>query len=179
MKKIKSLFKRDFETHLVYDEVTEGCEWVKEGEGIATQKLDGTACMVESGKLYKRYDVKKGRPTPKEGIPCEKEPDKNTGHWPWWIPVGDGPEDKYFREAFSGHELSCTYELVGPKINGNKEAIDVHKLFRHGRIKLEDVPIEFEKLQTWLSGKNIEGIVWHHADGEMVKIKKKDFGLKW
>jgi hypothetical protein len=27
--------------------------------------------------------------------------------------------------------------------------------------------------------KDIEGIVWHHPDGRMVKIKKKDFGYKW
>jgi hypothetical protein len=25
---------------------------------------------------------------------------------------------------------------------------------------------------------NIEGIVWHHSDGRMVKIKAKDFGIK-
>lgn len=41
-----------------------------------------------------------------------------------------------------------------------------------------DVPIEFEALKTWLTDKDIEGIVWHHPDGRMVKIKKKDFRLK-
>ena len=27
--------------------------------------------------------------------------------------------------------------------------------------------------------RNIEGIVWHHPDGRMVKIKARDFGLPW
>lgn len=25
----------------------------------------------------------------------------------------------------------------------------------------------------------IEGLVWHHDDGRMAKIKRRDFGLKW
>lgn len=43
MKKIKSLFKRNYETdHLVRDEVVEGSEWVLEGHGVGTLKIDGT-----------------------------------------------------------------------------------------------------------------------------------------
>jgi hypothetical protein len=33
-------------------------------------------------------------------------------------------------------------------------------------------------LKAYLAYKDIEGIVWHHSDGRMVKIKGKDFGLK-
>ena len=55
MRKIPSLFKRDYEgTHKVYDEVVEGSEWVLAGEGVPTRKWNGTACMIEGGKLYKR-----------------------------------------------------------------------------------------------------------------------------
>jgi hypothetical protein len=25
----------------------------------------------------------------------------------------------------------------------------------------------------------MEGVVWYHEDGRMVKIKRRDFGLKW
>ena len=57
MKKIASLFKRDYDgSRLVYDEVVPGSEWVIEGEGIATQKWDGTSCLVYEDALYKRYD---------------------------------------------------------------------------------------------------------------------------
>lgn len=59
MKKIKTLFQRVIENHEIVDIlpiVTDGCEWVLKGEGIATRKLDGTACMVKDGKLFARYD---------------------------------------------------------------------------------------------------------------------------
>jgi hypothetical protein len=42
----------------------------------------------------------------------------------------------------------------------------------------EPPPRDFDGLRTWLAGKDIEGIVWHHPDGRMAKIKLRDFGLK-
>lgn len=44
MKKIPTLFKRQIENHKVVEvlpEVTEGFEWVLNGEGEATVKIDG------------------------------------------------------------------------------------------------------------------------------------------
>jgi hypothetical protein len=35
---------------------------VLDGEGVATRKYDGTSCLVSAAKLFKRYEVKKGRP---------------------------------------------------------------------------------------------------------------------
>lgn len=189
MKKIPSLFKRDYEgTRLVFDEVVPGSEWVQRGEGIATQKHDGTACMVKDNLLYKRYDAKEGKPAPVNGIPCEDAPDPNTGHWPHWVPITGSKEDQYFREGWDNYQrentlgfrvADGTYELVGPKVNGNREGHSYHILIRHGSTVLHGVPTEFEALKGWLSELNIEGIVWHHPDGRMVKIKRKDFGLKW
>ena len=142
MKKIKSLFKRDYESkdRLVYNEVVEGCEWVLEGEGIATRKYDGTSCMIKEGVLYKRYDAKNGKKPPKGFIPAQ-DPDPITGHWPGWIVVDfSKPENKYHKQAF---ELEAdiqeymeleegTYELCGPKINGNPEHFDFHVLWCEG-----------------------------------------------
>src|SRR5579862_2829017 len=118
MKKIPSLFQRDRTTNLVYDEVTPGCEWVwASGEGYATEKMDGTACLVKEGYLFKRYDAKGKKPP--AGFMAAQEPDPITGHWPGWILVGDGPEDQYHREAWrerGPHTYQdWTYELVGPK----------------------------------------------------------------
>jgi hypothetical protein len=46
MRKIVSLFKRDYEgTRLVHDEAVPGAEWVLAGEGTATRKFDGTCCI--------------------------------------------------------------------------------------------------------------------------------------
>jgi len=41
--------------------------------------------------------------------------------------------------------------------------------------KLEDVPRTFEAIKAYLGQRDIEGIVWHHPDGRIVKIKKRDF----
>jgi hypothetical protein len=182
MQKIISLFKRDYEgNRLVYNEVVEGAEWVIAGEGTATRKWDGTCCMIKDGKLYKRYDCKKGKTPPEGFIPAQK-PDPITGHYPGWIFVFIGnPENIYHLEAFGRLEenyLDGTYELCGPKVNGNNEKLDKHELIPHGYMFYKDCPRTFEGLKEWFKGKDIEGIVWHHEDGRMVKIKKKDFGLK-
>lgn len=178
MKKIPSLFKRDFETNLIYNEVTEGCEWVAQGEGIATKKIDGTACMIKDGILYKRYDAKHGKPAPKNGIACMPKPDPITGHWPFWVPVTDLPEDQYYRDAYQKIKSDGTYELCGPKINKNPEGYEIHKLVPHGIIKYPKCPRTFEEIKEFFKGKDIEGIVWYRDNGDMCKIKKRDFGMK-
>lgn len=183
MKKIKSLFMRNYDgDRQVYDEIVPGSEWVANGEGWATEKLDGTACMVRDGKLYKRFDAKKGKQPPPEWEPCEDAPDEHTGHWPGWVPVGDGPEDKWHREAFECQPnlANGTYELVGPKVQGNPyHLVSLHELWRHGDRVLAGVPRTFNELRDWLAEHKIEGIVWWRKDGEMVKIKARDFGLPW
>ena len=41
------------------------------------------------------------------------------------------------------------------------------------------IPVDLERdFDCILSDAIVEGIVWHHPDGRMVKIKTKDFGLK-
>lgn len=187
MKKIISLFQRNYEgDRLVRDEVVPGAEWVLAGEGVATKKWDGTSCLVQGGRLFKRYDVKKGR-TPPVGFNPAQEPDPVTGHWPGWVPVGDGPEDRWHREAFGGGGLtdeSCggTYELCGPKVQGNPERLTKHILIRHGLAHLRDVPRDFEGLRDYFRTHDVEGVVWWRVPGDdecdKVKIKAKDFGVK-
>ena len=41
-----------------------------------------------------------------------------------------------------------------------------------------DFPRTYDQIKDALENTDIEGIVWHHPDGRMVKIKKKDFGFK-
>lgn len=180
MKKVISLFQRNYEgDRKVRDEITPGAEWVVRGEGIPTEKIDGTSCMVRNGRLFKRYDAKKGKTPPPSFEPAQETPDANTGHWPGWIPVGDGPEDKWHREAW----LNCadlgygTYELIGPKVQGNRYCLDHHILRLHGDVVLRDTPCDFEGIREYLATHpEYEGIVWHHPDGRMVKIKQRDFG---
>lgn len=190
MQKIISLFCRNYDgDRLVRDEIVPGAEWVIAGEGTATVKFDGTCCMVRDGRLYRRYDAwvsgKKKRQPP-AGFEPAQEPDPVTGHWPGWVPVGDGPEDRWHREAFSyGPLADGTYELVGPKVQGNPHAFDKHLLLRHGETVLGNAPRSYGEIKDYFeafpvrAGHRIEGIVWHHPDGRMVKIKRRDFGLRW
>jgi len=177
MKKIISLFHRNYEgDRKVRDEVVSGAEWVVAGEGVATRKWDGTCCMVREGRLFKRYEVKPGKNPPEDFEPGG-EIDEDTGKRQGWRPVGEGPEDKYHREAFMGAEPDGTYELCGPKVQGGVEGFEGHVLVPHGKHPV-DAPRSFAELREWLATAGIEGVVWHHPDGRMVKIKARDFGLK-
>lgn len=182
MKKIISLFQRNYETdRRVRDEVVPGAEWVLAGEGTATRKYDGTCCLIRDGRLFKRYEVKPGNKAP-EGFEAANEVDETTGKQQGWLPVGDGQEDKYHREGLQnlfGRLADGTYELMGPKIQGNRENYPFHFLMPHAKAQvLKDAPRDFNGLRQYLQTAGIEGIVWHHPDGRMVKIKAKDFGLK-
>ena len=52
MKKIPTLFERQFDNHKVVGitpNVHEGMEWVLRGEGVATEKIDGSCCAYFRG----------------------------------------------------------------------------------------------------------------------------------
>lgn len=184
MKKMPSLFKRDYEkTRKVYSEVVPGSEWVLDGEGVPTIKYDGTSCMVRGGKLYKRYDRKKKgdsyKPAPKGWEPCEKTPNEQTGHWPGWVPVDESnPNDKWHCSVVIP-QADGTYELVGPKVQSNPYQLDQHELWCHGAEIILENPRTFQEIEEFLKTASIEGIVWHHEDGRRVKIKAGDFGFDW
>ena len=167
------------------------------------------------------YEFVTKKSIPDNAIPCQ-DPDLTSGHWPHWVPCNrDNPSDKYHWEAFDQYmeqfypktRLSVdqsllledswaknkthdgTYELCGPKVQGNPEGFEEHTLVHHGSEEMligsakfmeyigmtwQDVPVEdqFESLRLVLLCINVEGIVFHHPDGRMCKIRKKDFGLK-
>lgn len=182
MKKIPTIFERDWngDRSRVVNAQNNECAWVFAGEGVATRKIDGTCCLVRDGKLFKRRELRDADATPPEFELADH--DDVTGKRVGWMPVTDGPEDARHREAFAdGAHGDGTYELIGPKVQGNPEHVDRHMLVRHGdglSGVINDVPRDFEALPSWMEGKDIEGIVWHHPDGRMAKIKLRDFGLK-
>lgn len=187
MRKMPCLFVRRFEGNRIADitaEVSPGCEWVARREGVATRKWDGTACLVREGALFARYDAKRGKTPPPGAIPCDPEPDPVTGHWPHWVEVLDQPQFKWHREAWESAQIDGsaaidgTYELVGPAINNNREKLERHQFRKHGDEVL-DAPRSFEDLREWLRDFRGEGIVFHHPDGRMSKIRRNDFGFGW
>ncbi|MFA5392003.1 MAG: DUF5565 family protein [Candidatus Omnitrophota bacterium] len=180
MRKIISLFQRNYETdRLVRNEIVPGAEWVSNGEGVATRKYDGTCCMIKDGVLFKRYEAKKKPPD--DFVPAQDQ-DPTTGHWVGWRPCyRTEPADKYHWLAFDSltDKEDGTYELLGPKIQANPEEVSEYILLKHSDAEvLPDCPRDFEGIHRWFEDRDIEGVVFHHPDGRMVKIKKKDFGLK-
>lgn len=193
MKKMPCLFVREFhgrDSFTITEQVTPGCEWVLAGEGTASIKRDGTAClakMTDLGiKLFKRYDAKKDRKTgeyktpPVGAFPCG-EPDPVTGHWPHWAPLVN--TDYWHWEAYNRHveELidGASYELCGPKLQGNPEGLSEHTLIRHGAEALPLQGRNFSQLFALLAAMPYEGLVFAHPDGRYAKIRRHDFGHAW
>jgi hypothetical protein len=178
MKKIPTVFAIDRALRRATESVH--ATWVLNCEGIATIKFDGTSCLVEAGRLFKRYDAKHGKVPPAGFRPAEENADPVTGHWPGWIEVSDtAPEDKWHCEAFAGGCFADgTYELVGPKVQKNRYGKVRHELVRHGSVVVE-VERTRSALISWLEANDHEGLVFHHEDGRMAKLRRKDFGLPW
>lgn len=212
MKKIPTMFRRDFQNHKVikiYDEFTnEDCETALR-IGEATLKIDGAACAVFNGQLYKRFDFGKAKKIP-EGrkiIFCESGPDPITGHWPAWILCERlDPADKWFYAAWENYfsdwkpngldRLDWTYEAIGPHFQGNPYHLEKDTLSRHGKHNLASFfprgyrigklaraaqiyPRTFEGVKNFLEDHTCEGIVFWLHGKPCCKIKRSDFGLPW
>ena len=190
MKKIPTLFKREFDGHNIVKVLPElssdSLAWVLEGEGEATLKIDGACCAIINGTYYKRYDAKKGKNPPQDAIPC-CDPDPVTGHWPHWVPVKENdPASRWFIEAKKKTEEDerktledGTYEAVGPHFQGNPYRMGVDMLARHGDIKLKNVERTYEGIKDYLATHDIEGIVFWKDGDPQCKIKRSDFGFEW
>ena len=187
MKKSPTLFVRRFENHRVVevlDWVTPGMEWVLEGEGEATVKIDGSCCAIIDGIFYKRYDCKKTADNcwqPPEGAIGIGEPDPVTGHWPWWVRVDpQNPSDKWFCEAFRNSLclMDGTYEAIGPHFQGNPHRWKHDELIRHGTMRV-NVHRSFEGIREYLRNNVVEGLVFWKNGEPRCKIKRSDFGFAW
>lgn len=198
MKKIECVFVRKYicETpykisdekfkgskYLAIDEVNPGCEWVLKGEGIATIKYDGTAVMIdEELNCYQRFQAKPGKnqSIPDGAILVDEKSDRTL----YWVPA----TDKWIKEAYAGCVYLVrpgTFEAIGPMINGNRHKEEKHTLKMHGNIgshvPLEDLSYKGIRdfLKVWKTADYFyEGIVFHHPDGRMAKIKRSDFGFE-
>ncbi len=184
MQKIRTIYIRDeANPKRVTDEIDPDCQWVFDGEGKATEKFDGSACLVRDGLLYRRLHLRPGKDKPPGWIHWSFNDPSPTGHG--WLPVTGCKSDAYHREAWASRAQfkDGTYEVVGPKSNGNPHQLLEHTLWQHGLVTYADMPdkpVDGCQLEEWfVDHPPMEGIVWHHPDGRMAKIKAKDFGLRW
>lgn len=193
MKKIPTLFKREFENHnvkKVLEDVMPGMECVLKDECVPTIKWDGSCCAVINGKFYKRYDAKRGKTPPEGAIPC-CEPDETTGHWPHWVLVDENnPSDRWFVKAFKNvfeelpHECAKvvkngTFEAVGPHFQSNPYRLNEDTLVRHGMHEIENLNLSYKSIKNYLENTEIEGIVFWKDNAPLCKIKRTDFGFEW
>lgn len=199
MKKIPTVFIRDWDNNPKYvtKEPNPECAWVFAGEGAATRKYDGTCMWFDGQRWWARREVKKGKQPPANFT--QVAVDEETGKTVGWEPIEQSGFAKWHAEAIREAAdadypegantvwYPGTYELVGPKINGNPEGEKVHTLLKHefaekslddrdhGLRTYEDIRF----LVLGLAQNGWEGIVYHRSPGdpntEMAKIKARDF----
>ena len=176
MRKIPTLYLRDEQDRrYVTDVVNPGCEWVLNGEGVPTRKLDGTCMMFDGEHWFARREVKPGKAEPVGFVSVET--DDVTGKTVGWEPIASSPFYKFWLESMAGRtdRQPGTYELIGPKVNGNPEHLDDHALIPHDPflLYLAPDPTPLELIERCRE-KGWEGVVWHHPDGRMAKLKVRD-----
>jgi len=182
MRKIQTLFERDWEgdRSRVLDQIVPGCEWVLAGEGAAMRKYDGTCVMFDGTSWWARREVKDGKQPPPGFVSSGHDPVtlKNVG----WEPIDQSPFAKFHAEALASSlddpATEGTYELCGPKVQGNPEKYDGHSLVRHVGVERAIVKRTFDGMREGLENFGWEGFVFHHEDGRMAKIKAKDYGVR-
>jgi Family of unknown function (DUF5565) len=179
MQKIPTLFIRNPENmKLVTREVNPDATWVLEGHGIPTRKMDGTNIRVT---IQNECCIK----VEKRRNPSREE--KAQGAEPGYIDAHrEDPADKYIFASVDATPFAdwpdgawhC--EALGPKIQGGAEVLTPMLYpFTLRPYPLTADPRTHDEIHDFLTQNEIEGIVWHHPDGKMAKIKRRDFGLLW
>lgn len=194
MKKIPTLFVREFEGHNIVNIKPEFSSPDLEEVllyGTPTIKWDGSCVLYKNGQLFKRYDAKHGKTPPPNALPCEPAPDPVTGHWPHWIECDPAkPENKHYMEAFRGLLFTyCyqgteipegTYEAVGPHFQRNPYGLKMDTLYKHGDTEILDLTDRtFDGIKEWLTTHVAEGIVFWYKGEPRCKIKRSDFNIPW
>ena len=183
MEKIPTIFERNWEGNRgVLDKYIKSFDF---SNAVATEKLDGTNVRV-TVRSHMAVRLEKRR-----------NPDKIQKHKgieePWYVDASEyDAQDKWIQDALRNTDLSqipdgeWSGEAIGTNIQGNPLNLDKNIIvfFTLGQAPIhENVPTTFNELKEWLPkqkskyGNNclIEGIVWHWKNGDMAKIKTKDF----
>jgi hypothetical protein len=205
LEKIPSLLERDFtgddpKHSPVTGRVNPAAAWVLTDDGvIARRKWDGTCVLVtEDLRVLTRRTVRPGATPPPGFVPAET--DERTGKTFGWEPYVQSPfadvilfnvvawGDHGIGWGPSGERLlPGTYELIGPKVQGNAERlVGSHRLERHDTApefsgvrhpQLNDDGNLVRACNTVLflgEEHGWEGLVFYHPDGRRAKLKARD-----
>lgn len=187
MEKIPTLFERDWKGNRKVIDQLAVTDFDFENAN-ATEKLDGMNVRI-TVRNHTVVRVEKRR-NPSKAQKAEGIKD------PWYVDAHEGAkEDQYLFEATANTDFATvpdgewSAEALGPKIQGNPLQLETHQLYFfslsewRNKVTFENVPTDFAGLKEWLPKQKsllgndcgIEGIVWHHTNGSMCKIKVKDF----
>jgi hypothetical protein len=185
MIKIKTIFERNWNTDgKIKNEPCVGFRADTLKGAIATEKLDGTNIRVTvRNHIVVRVEKRRN--------PSRLEKAKGIIE-PWYIDASESSEDKHIMACVKGTDFSdipdgeWSGEALGLNIQGNPLKLDKNVVVFFSLQKapvFENVPTDYEGLKEWLPKQKskygndcgIEGIVWHCPNGDMYKIKTKDF----
>ena len=187
MRKIPTIYKRV--ENYVIDELVPGVEWVFGENVIPRYKWDGIAIYFDGNSWFARRSVKANTFFPIDFVPVET--DHITSKVFGWLPIQQFSLYKSFLEAIE-HEpfendlynrkysyTPGTYELIGPKINCNPENMSLHRLVSHTHSPILDnlnqIEYSFVNFKKVLQHIPCKGVVWYGPNGELAKLKGKDF----
>lgn len=133
------------------------CKWVFDGEGEAHHLWVGESCAVIGGTLHKRSE--RGN----------------------WIPVSindAGHCEAWAKLKLSGKAPDGGYELCGPGIKDNPHEFQGPTLVRHKMAVIVNLPrLNLPELRQFIVESKVFGylgLVWHHPDGRMAKLRVED-----
>ncbi len=183
MKKTPTIFDRNWQgDRKVIDHCATDFDF---SDAVATEKLDGTNVRLTVRNHTLVRLEKRRNPSKIEKAKGIEEP--------WYVDADEtDPADRWIWDAARNTDLSdvpdgeWSGEAVGKNIQGNPLNLDSNTvvLFSLGKAPVfEEAPTTYAELREWLPqqkskyGKDcpIEGIVWHKPNGDMAKIKIKDF----
>jgi hypothetical protein len=199
MQKIPLLFKVDEQRKYVIPEVN--VPIVFKEPTIAHRKYDGTCLLLDEEGWWSRRQTKEPAKV-KHFKPVVF--DILTGKHFGWEPLSYSPFFKFWQEAHEYFPLDCdildtrdgeyengTYELIGPKINGNPEKLNRHRLVPHARAEqlgdiqmleldlVQDPEQAYAELKRVLFYLPVEGVVFKDRKLKpLAKLRRKDFNFE-
>lgn len=184
MKKIKTIFERDWDgDKRVINKYVQGFDPLILASAKATEKVDGTNVRL----TVRNHTIVR--------VEKRRNPDKIQKFKgiedPWYVDASESNEDKWIIDAVKNTPVinvpdgEWSGEAIGKNIQGNPLGLEINFVLLFSLMHVpvfENVPTDYEGLKEWLPGRTsgvgkgiIEGIVWHLENGEMYKIKVKDF----
>lgn len=186
MKKIKTIFERNWDgDKTVKKSYVAGFTPTMLEGAKATEKLDGTNVRVTiRNNVMVRLEKRRNPSKLQKATGIEE---------PWYVDADENDTgDKYIfaaakdRTYMGVEDGEWSGEVIGENVQGNPLKLSGNRLVLFSCDEapvFENVPTDYDTLKDWLPKQmsklgnccGIEGIVWHCKNGDMYKIKCKDF----